>query len=161
MVWQMVGGDEVHHAEPSRIVECHGDARRHREHDVVVPILQRLVAIAAAPVCSSCALDPKPSRHPKMHDERIAARKSDQEIFAAAGNGPYRLPTESLYEASGKRPTQIFPIKANAHKTRAGHCRVERLPNAFDFWKFRHCRPIVSLSSKTASATTQQTIPYS
>jgi hypothetical protein len=160
-MWQMAGGDEVHHAEPSRIVECYGNARRHREHDMVVTILQRPIAIAAVPGCGRCALDPEPSRHPKMHDERIAARESDQQIFATAGNGSYRLAAQSPYEAFREGPAQIFPIEANPRKTRAGHGRVESLPNAFDFWKFRHCRPIVSLSSKTASAATQQTIPDS
>src|SRR5262245_34525174 len=84
-----------------------------------------------------------------MHDERIAARKSDQEIFAATSHRSDRMPTQPLDEALGKRSTQIFPIEANARKTRAGHRSVECLPNAFDLWKFRHCRPIVSRSSKT------------
>jgi hypothetical protein len=73
-----------------------------------------------------------------MHDERVTARQSDEEIFAAAGNSSYGLPKQSPCEAGRKRLTQIRTIEANARKTRAGHGGIERFAYALDFGKLRH-----------------------
>jgi hypothetical protein len=75
-----------------------------------------------------------------MHDQRVTVRQSGQEIFAAASDGSYRLSPQPPCEALWKRLTQIRTIEANTRKTRAAHGGIERSPNAFDFWKFRHRR---------------------
>src|SRR5215831_9117289 len=77
-------GDELHHAEATRVVEGDARARGHVEHDVVVGgVLRALVIVAAGRGLAAPRRHAKRTRHAEMHHQHVAGGKVGEQIFGA------------------------------------------------------------------------------
>ncbi len=133
-----IRGHQVHDAEPPRIVERHRHARRHREHDVIVTVVEVSVPIARARGDRRGFFDAKPAGHSEVHDQRVARRQLAEQVLAAARQRSHAPPPQPTGEAARKRLPQIAPIELDAIEARARHRRFEGPAHAFDFRQLRH-----------------------
>ena len=70
---ELGAGDELHHAEASRIVEGNARARGHVEHDVIMSRVPcTFVIIAAGHGLAASMGDPKRARHAEMHHQNLS-----------------------------------------------------------------------------------------
>lgn len=91
---KLAGRHEVERAEPARIVE--------RKPVPIVGFEDQMVVLL-----DHCWIDPPPSRHAEVKDERVAAVGVDQPIFGAASQPRDAGPGQALAEILGKRAPEV------------------------------------------------------
>jgi hypothetical protein len=138
-VFELGAGDELHHAEATRVVEGNARARRHVEHDVVVGgVLGALVVVAARHALAAPGRDAKRPRHAEMHHQHVAGRQVRKQIFGAPSEALDRLAFEPGGEILRQRPAQVAAVRDDLGEARALHHRRESAAHRFDFGQFGH-----------------------
>jgi hypothetical protein len=133
--------EEVHEAEPARVII--GDARavREREDDVVVrPFRARPGGIELAGFRGHPATirHEEAAGHAEVHDQDLAGGEVGEEVFGAASQRQDPLPREPLCEIRGKRIAQVRPAQFDAFEQGSRHHGFQATADGLDLGKLGH-----------------------
>ena len=130
---------QQHEAEPARIVERHGGARRHVEHDVVMGRSRRsrVMERAGRPVLVAVA-DAERAGHAEMHQQHVAGGEVRGEVLGAAADPGHGRAFDPSREVLRQRAAQVRPARLHLDDAGAFHHRLQSAPHGFDLGKFGH-----------------------
>src|SRR5215203_215749 len=129
----MVGVNQIHQPEATRIVERHDHARRQGDDDVVVRIGGRQDARRGTPPFGA-----KRAGHAEVNEERVAGAERREQVLATTADRLDGVAGQPGDEIGWKRPPQIRSAELDAIDARATRRALEHPANGFDFREFRH-----------------------
>jgi hypothetical protein len=149
-----LGSDDIHHAEPPRIIEDDRRAVGQFEDDVIVPAGALVRPLVARPPRRTHHTEG--AGHAEMHQQGLARAQRDEQVLAAAFDSPNPAPFDPLPEILWKRTTQIGSPQQYAIDRCTAHRPLELAADGFDFGKLRHVLPLSMTSGGAGVAAVER-----